>query len=184
MGTIGFRVPPLSRKDIEKRARSIRKMLGLEQEPYFNIVHLLEWVLPLPEINEDFSFLPVGDDELGSNFALAYPDKDLILARESVYRNACNGMGRDRLVLAHETGHLFLHKGISPVYAKNNVDDLKPYESSEWQATVFGAELLAPCYLIRNWTAQQVAERCKISFDAAKMQLKYASKIALAINKR
>lgn len=171
----GFRVPPLSRKDIQDRAYTIRRMLGLGKTFYFDITHFLEWVLP--EINEKFCLRIVGDDELGSDFARAYPDKDLILARESVYRNACNGMGRDRLVLAHEAGHVFLHRGIPPAYAKSGDGSLKAYEDSEWQATVFGAELLASVYLIRNWTVKQVVERCGISLEAAKKQLQHANKI-------
>ncbi|MCL1874906.1 MAG: ImmA/IrrE family metallo-endopeptidase [Synergistaceae bacterium] len=174
MGYVGYRVPPLSRKKIEDQANSIRLLFGLENTLYFDIVRFLE--LSLPKIISDFLLIPVGNDDLGSDFARAYPDKNLIYVRDEVYVNAYNKKGRDRLILAHEFSHWLLHKGISLAYTKNYSGTLKKYEDSEWQADVLGAQLLAPTYLIKDLSVNQIMKECGVSESAAKTQLNVANK--------
>ena len=169
----GYRVPPLSRKEIEIRTNNIRRILGFENVLYFDIVQFLEW--DVPKIIHGFELIPVGNDELDSDFARAYPDQNLIYVREEVYVNAYERKGRDRLILAHEFSHCFLHKGISPDYAKNYPGILKKYESSEWQATVMAAQLLAPTYLVKYLSVGQIMNMCGISESAAQTQLSVAN---------
>ena len=173
MEHVGYRVPPLSRKEIEIRTNNIRRVFGFENIYYFDIVQFLEWVLP--KIIHDFELIPVSNDELDSDFARSYPDQNLIYVREEVYINAYERKGRDRLILAHEFSHCFLHKGISPDYAKNHTGILKKYESSEWQATVMAAQLLAPTYLVKNLSIGQIMSKCGISESAAQTQLNVAN---------
>ena len=174
MDHVGYRVPPLSRKEIEDRANSIRLLLGLEKTFYFDVVRFLD--LSIPKFIPSFELIPVGNDELGSDFARAYPDQNLIIVREEVYVNAYNKKGRDRLILAHEFSHWLLHKGIPPAYAKNYRGTLEKYEDSEWQATVMGAQLLAPTYLIKNLSVNQIVSEFGVSELAAKTQLEVANK--------
>ena len=173
MDHVGHRVPPLSRYNIEDRANSIRRIFGLENTFYFDIVQFLEWIFP--KIISDFVLIPVGNNELDRDFARAYPDNNLILVREEVYVNACNKKGRDRLILAHEFSHCMLHKGISPAYANSSTGVLKPYESSEWQATVMAAQLLASTYLVKNLSVRQIMSRFGVSESAAQTQLNVAN---------
>ena len=40
---------PLSRKKIRNLAFELRKIMGWDDEPYFPIVHFIEWILANPE---------------------------------------------------------------------------------------------------------------------------------------
>ena len=58
-----------------------------------------------------------------------------------VYDGAANGFGRDRMTIAHEYGHLFLHAGIG-FAQKLPSNDVLRFCSSDWQANCFGGDPL------------------------------------------
>lgn len=70
------------------------------------------------------------------------PQDSLIILREDVYEGAHEGNGRDRMTVAHEIGHLLMHKNIA--FARAERVEIRAFESSEWQAKCFSGELLSP----------------------------------------
>lgn len=73
-----------------------------------NIFRLQKLLDVLAEVFEDFSYEIVEDDELPLG---THADTDVLTGhiriKQSVYNNACNGNGRDRMTIAHEIGHFF-----------------------------------------------------------------------------
>ena len=166
-----YKASAVSRNDIREYVYWIKKQVGLEQVLYFPIVSFLENILPV--LIPGFCLEIVPKQEMGNKHGETFPSKNLIRIREDVYLRAINGEGRDRLTIAHEIGHLFLHddEAISLCrLAPNQV--LKPYEDPEWQANAFGGELLASSYLIRGMSVASVQVKCGVSSSAARTQLR------------
>ena len=103
-----FKADACSRKDIQRFVRSLKKKVGLENELYFPVIEFLENVLPM--LVPGFNYEIVSEEEMGNKHGETYPSKNLIRIREDVYIRAANGEGRDRLTIAHEIGHLFMHE--------------------------------------------------------------------------
>lgn len=169
-----FKADACSRKDIQGFVHSLKKKVGMEDELYFPILFFLENVLPL--IIPDFTLEIVPIAQMGNKHGETYPSKNLIRIREDVYLRAEKGEGRDRLTIAHEIGHLFLHEDDCVALCRLEPNEkLKPYEDPEWQADCFGGELLASSYLIKGMSAWEVEEKCGVSGAAARCQLKHCS---------
>jgi len=110
---------------------------------------------------------------MGSKHGETYPTKNLIRIREDIYLRAAAGEGRDRLTIAHEVGHLFMHEDdCIAFYRLAPTEKLKPFEDPEWQANAFGGELLASSYLIKGMSALEVSKKCGVSISAAEIQLR------------
>ncbi|KLU14171.1 MULTISPECIES: ImmA/IrrE family metallo-endopeptidase [Xenorhabdus] len=171
-----FKVPPLSRRAIRELADTVRnkfKVSGL----YFPVMEMLEFVMP--EIEKDFTLEVHEISEMGNNHGLAIPGEKKIILREDVYNQALEGSGRDRMTAAHELGHYFLHKDVAFARAYD-VNVLKAYESSEWQANCFGGELLIPASHSKELLAMSiddVANECGVSIEAAEKQVKEFRKL-------
>lgn len=149
-----FIVAPLSRHDLRNRAMLIRQEFGLVNQINFPIMEFVEIVLP--EIMPDFVFRVAAVEELGDLHGLTYPEKKLMKIREDVYERAIAGEGRDRLTVAHELGHLVLHKANSVAYARTNSNlPIVTYCNPEWQANAFAGELLVPSHLVKGMNALQ-----------------------------
>ena len=163
---------PLSRKNIRDMAYFIRKIAGQEKDLYFNIVGFLD--VKLPKIDPGFVLIVEDEEELGECHGLTYPDRNEIHIRSDVYERAYNGSGRDRLTMAHELFPLLQHEKTNISYARlPDGAKIKMFQDPEWQATVFGGELLVPWYLTRGMTAQEIAERCGVSIAAANSQIRH-----------
>ena len=96
--------------------------------------------------------------------------KNTIKIREDVYERAYAGYGRDRLTIAHEIGHLILHKpeNISLTRADNVA--IPAYLNPEWQANAFAGELLAPYDVIQGKSLMEISNTFGVTVDAAKIQ--------------
>lgn len=166
-----YKADAISRDEIRKYVRLLKKNVGLEYELYFPILSFVENILPI--LIPDFQFEVVPEAEMGNKHGETYPSKNLIRIREDIYLRAAAGEGRDRLTVAHEVGHLFLHEDDSIALCRLEPGDkLKPYEDPEWQADAFGGELLASSYLIEGMNSGEVEKMCGVSAAAAKVQLK------------
>lgn len=166
-----YKADAISRDEIRKYVRLLKKNVGLEYELYFPILSFVENILPI--LIPDFQFEVVPEAEMGNKHGETYPSKNLIRIREDIYLRAAAGEGRDRLTVAHEVGHLFLHEDDSIALCRLETGDkLKPYEDPEWQADAFGGELLASSYLIEGMNSREVEKMCGVSAAAAKVQLK------------
>lgn len=166
-----IRATPLSRQKIRKIVRELKRAVGLEYQMEFPILQFVENVLPI--LIPDFEFEVVPEEEMGNKHGETYPSKHLIRIREDVYLRAVEGKGRDRMTIAHEVGHLFLHENSDIALCRLDPSEkLKAYEDPEWQADAFGGELLASSYLIQGKTVYDVSEECGVTYDAALVQLR------------
>lgn len=166
----GYKACALSRKDIRILVHRLKCLVGLENKLYFPVVQFLENILPL--LIPDFQIEYPTVSEMGNLHGETYPSKNLIRIREDIYLGAVSGKGRDRLTIAHEIGHLFLHEDDAIALCRLEPGQrLKPYEDPEWQANAFGGELLASSYLIKGMSEKEVQVRCGVSSAAAHCQL-------------
>lgn len=165
-----YKADPVSRENIRRFIRGLKRKVGLEYELYFPILPFVENVLPL--LIPDFQFEVVPENEMGGKHGETYPSKNIMRIREDVYLRAAAGEGRDRQTIAHEVGHLFMHEDDSIALCRlAPYEQLKPFEDPEWQADAFGGELLASSYLIKGMTEFEVQEKCGVSSSAAHVQL-------------
>ena len=152
-----YKADPVSREDIRRYVRHLKREVGLEYELYFPILHFVENVIPL--LIPDFQFEVVPVSEMGGKHGETYPSKNIMRIREDVYLRAAAGEGRDRLTIAHEVGHLFLHEDDYIALCRLAPGEkLKSFEDPEWQADAFGGEFLASSYLIKGMTEREVQE--------------------------
>lgn len=165
-----YKASAVSRNQIREYVFYVKKKVGLEKELYFPILPFVENALPM--LIPGYQFEVVPPIEMGNKHGETYPSKNLIRIREDVYLRAARGKGRDRLTIAHEVGHLFLHEDDAIALCRLAPNErLKPFEDPEWQADAFGGELLAPSYLIRSLSEDEVARMCGVSMSAAHVQL-------------
>ena len=163
---------PMSRKQICRLIHYIKKKAGLENELYFPIVPFVENILPM--MFDDYQFEISTIEEMGNKHGETFPNSNIIRIREDIYIRAAKGEGRDRMTIAHEVGHFFLHEKDSISLCRIAPGEkLKPYEDPEWEANAFGGELLASSYLIRNLNANDVVEKCGVTYEAAFIQLEH-----------
>lgn len=166
-----YKAHAVSRKDIQNVVYQLKKIVGLEKELYFPVILFLENVLPL--LIPDFQLEIVPVNKMGNKHGETYPNQKIIRIREDVYLGAAKGHGRDRLTIAHEIGHLFLHENASVVlYTLAPNETLRAFEDPEWQASAFGGELLASARLIQGMSVSEVSKKCGVSTEAARIQLK------------
>lgn len=142
----GHLVPALKIVEIRKVAIKIRSILtvcGAPAAGRLDIIKVLD--IFLPSILPNFECEIVEDTSLNGDLARTYPDKQLIQVAKSTYDAARNGDGQSIFTIAHEIGHLFLHRNIS-TYARAASVKAPPitYCDSEWQADTFAAEFLMP----------------------------------------
>lgn len=165
----GSIAPPKSRKDIRHLATVIRKLFGTHGNPYFDIMPMLD---RLNEVFPNFEYEILPLREMGNCFAHTKTDSCLMSIREDVYDGACDGVGRDRFTIAHEIGHLFMHRPGCIVYARQDSGMQIPvFQKPEWQAETFAAELLMPKSYIRGQTTQVISRNCGVTSTAARVQL-------------
>ncbi len=169
---IDFFVPSLRRTDIRQIAHSFR--LSLDSGiAYFDIVEFLDIVVPKSGLFPGFTIEISGTEEdLGNVHGLAKPDENKIILPSRTYDGARAGVGRDRMTLAHEFGHICLHKNIDPAFARTTSRDIPAYSSAEWQAKAFAAEFMIPhVYIAQYASMESVADKFGVSIAAARYQL-------------
>lgn len=168
-------VQPASRADIEAKAYAWRDALGIDAHCAApDMPSVLEIFLPkrLPVV----AIHIVGDQQMGDIEAITTFEPPAITLRESVYLAAARFDGRARMTLAHELGHLVLHKSAAPLHrapAKYiNADKLKPFASAEYQANVFGAAFLVPEWIACEFgEADTLARHCCVSRKLAEIRI-------------
>ncbi|WP_286694963.1 ImmA/IrrE family metallo-endopeptidase [Spongiibacter sp. UBA1325] len=133
---------------------------------------LIEFVLPTAM--PDFDFDVQEDKVMHGDHARTYPDSNLIVISASTYDGAVSGVGRDNFTLAHEFGHLLLHRGIEPSFARLRAANEPVFVDSEWQADTFAAEFLMPYSELagRPNSLTSVCKTYKVSTSAAALRLR------------
>lgn len=161
----GLSVDPLSLKQIRNFCNKVRKIFNVPPDAPIDIVRLYEYVLI--EIGVDFEIVP--QSEMGSKHGETLLQSNLIRIREDVYERACRGFGRDRLTMAHELGHLILHR-VERIALSRDDGEIPPYKDPEWQANAFAGELLAPYKYIQEMSIKDIARYYGVTESAAKVQ--------------
>lgn len=165
-----FSAAPMSRNSIGKITSEFRKIVGFENELYFPIDRIIEFIIM--RIGVEVEYVPI--TEMPETYAITNPGAGTMKIREDVYIGAVNGNGRDRFTLCHELGHLLMHIPERVGFARGNIPK---YRDPEWQANVFAGEIMAPAYLIKGLSVEQIMEKCGMSRQAAKIQFNECNKI-------
>ena len=162
----GLMMPPLSLAQIREKAKAVRKIFGLADAGYVDVVKLFE---SLPDYGVDVEVAPL--HQMGNKHGQTFPTQPKILIREDVYERACTGFGRDRLTVAHEIGHLLLHGADNISLARVAKDcEVATWCDPEWQANAFAGELLAPFRFIKGLSIAEIQRRYGVSESAARVQ--------------
>ncbi len=167
-----YKARPVSRKDIRNLVHKLKCFLGIENECYCDVIRLLENILP--QIDEKFEYCIVENSCLPYNVYAQYiPEEHLMEIAEDVYDGACADNPRDRFTIAHEIGHAIMHSSRNIKLCRiNEYCKVKTYEDPEWQANAFAGYLLMSPNSIFGMTDLEISEKCKVSLEAAKIQLK------------
>lgn len=166
---LGHRVSPLSNAKIKAYAHRLRDALQISNHSYLRLDVLIEGLLA----SESIDFEVVDDNELPKRYAVTYPDKNKIVIQLSVYEALCAGDNHARFTVAHELGHLIMHRN-QMAYARSKVlDGHKIYEDSEWQADVFASHFLIDSRLVtRSMSADDISRTFGVSKPAAETWLR------------
>lgn len=156
-------VPPLSLKQIRNAAKILRLMLGHQENGWIDIVADLEKLQ-----DHGYTVEICSRNELGEKHGETYPSLKKIKIREDVYDRACDGYGRDRLTIAHEIAHCFIHREDKVSFART--ENVLPYMDPEWQANAFAGEYLAPYSYLNDLSVHEIANLYGISVQAASIQ--------------
>lgn len=141
-----FRVPPRGRKGLQTDALFIRNALKITTA-FFPLIEVIEHVLPrlMPEFILDVREMNEMKREYGNGtLAMTTPTSVRLELRDDVYEELHRHDGRARFTVAHELGHMFLHRSETGFARFDRSARMPLYESSEWQADRFAAELLMP----------------------------------------
>ena len=163
---------PRSRMKIRSVTTIIRELCDLNNTHQFPVLIFLENFLT--EIFDDFEYEILEDHELDCE-ARTYPSLNRIEIRRSVYEGAYDENYRDLFTIAHEIGHLFLHRDSSISFARDSKKEIKKFEDPEWQANTFAGELLAPPHLLYNLSTDEISQKCKVSRKTAEIQKSFCN---------
>ncbi len=167
-----YKVVGLSRNDIASFAKEIRKILGIENSLYVNLLKLIEIVLP--QIDPEFDY-EIIDEKSMADMGLTLPEKHIMLIREDTYNGAVHGNKRDRFTLAHEIGHYLLHD-IQSISLARKDENVPSYQDPEWQANAFAAEFLMCRSLVAGMSQAEISEACGVSMESVGYHLKKIKK--------
>jgi hypothetical protein len=162
---------PLSRYQLRGYAYSFRKALKLDEVPWLPVPKLLEAFCSIIG-DDDFHFVCDPDESFEPDVHAAYlPEQNCIRIRESVYLQACDGNGRDRMTIMHELAHVLLLKVSGLQFTRCFPGQVvKPYCDPEWQAKCLAGELMMPYHLVKDKNEEEIATLCGVSLDAARFQ--------------
>lgn len=166
-------VSPRSTQEIADAAIAWREALGVRDAWAPCMVRAIE--NKLTEIFPEFALLVKRDTEMGDAEAYTQFSPPRIMVRESVYKGALGGRGRDRMTLAHELGHLVMHARDRRLHrladGNKKAPTAKKYESAEWQASKFASLFLMPNYIVKDcMSPYEIVERCHVSVKAAEIR--------------
>jgi Zn-dependent peptidase ImmA (M78 family) len=157
---VGFR----SYDRVADLASQLRVRLGIDNYYTFNIVRQLR------KLKEDWKFGIHGclNIELfvdREDKAYVTFDPLVLHIHKDIWEEAAIGEPKARFILAHELGHILMHRHYRQEFAEIDEFHLKafqPEEKAETQANWFAAAFLAPDYLARNCASE--SDLC-LSFD-------------------
>ncbi len=196
------RVSPKSRRRIERIAEKLAVFLFPEEVENYE-------AMPLDRLFYDNELTSRLNTELGCALFFSLCDDSSpfeasaqpastggieVRLRDDVWRLIESGDGRARFTLAHELGHVFLHKdeilagGVvyrdaACIPSEALQPGMKIYESPEWQANVFASAFLMPRDAVQKWidyvrcedpemvSIASMAEHFGVSYQAARIRM-------------
>lgn len=168
-----YKTKPVSRETLRELSKIIKlKIFHCKNKFYFDVIAALE---KLPILFNDVlvEIVDDNDDELidiPCTTTLDETNKYVIKVKEAVYEGAyLNKNGGYRMHIMHEMCHYLLFKiGFKPYFDRTyRNNELKSYESIEWQAKALAGEILIPYEETMNLSEKQIRIKCKVSKDAA-----------------
>lgn len=168
-----YKTYPTSREELRRIARFVRKLFKCKNKYRFDVMDAFERI---PSIMPEITCLVVEDDEIAGDIpARCIPDFEgryTIEVKASVYDGAAEGVGGYRAHILHEICHAILCLlGFTPILDrtyKNN--ELKPYESMEWQAKALCGEILMPYEETEGLSIKQIRHFCQVSRESAELR--------------
>jgi hypothetical protein len=159
--------------EIENYALRLRLLLGVGDQPHFNIISVVENGLSQKLPGFFVEILPRSN--LGATEAVTEFGPPRIVVREDIYEAAFREDPRSRFTIAHELGHLCLHWGYPrPRLApKSQRFPNSPRNSRiEAEANQFAGAFLMPRAVASKFDqAQKLASLCRVSDVAASRRL-------------
>lgn len=172
-----YRTKPTSRVELRAIATFIRKIFKCKNKYYFDVVKAFESIpIIFPMVTTEI--VPDDEPDMEDVPATIIPDMTgnyHIKIKEYVYDGAYfYKIGGYRNHIMHEMAHVVLFLlGFDPrldrTY-KNN--ELKPYESIEWQAKALAGEVLIPYESTKGISSERIQKLCKVSKDAAETRMR------------
>ena len=162
-----------SREELRRIARFVRKLFKCKNKYRFDVMKAFEMA---PSIIPEITCLVVEDDDIAGDVpARCIPDFEggyTIEVKASVYDGAAEGIGGYRAHILHEICHVILCLlGFTPILDrtyKNN--ELKPYESMEWQAKALCGEILMPYEETEGLSVKKIRHYCQVSRESAELR--------------
>jgi len=90
---IKFKASPLSNAAIVSVASQFRKILGIKEDAYVDILKVFEFAMPILDSNFNYSIREKQDMELDAH-AYTDPDNNEIVILDEIYERAVAGHGR------------------------------------------------------------------------------------------
>ena len=168
-----YKTKPTSREELREIAKFIREIFSCKNKYRFDVIDAFERA---PVVLPAIVCLVVEDDEFEENIpARCVPDFNgnyTVEVKSSVYDGAIEGIGGYRAHILHEMCHAILCLlGFTPILDrefKNN--ELKPFESMEWQAKALCGEVLMPYEETKNLSVNQIRHLCQVSRESAELR--------------
>lgn len=164
---------PFRREDyIAEVALLTRKLGGSENYAYFNIVDFVERIL-MAQDWKDKGRLGIkffdDRDEADDPAYVTFDPPTLHVDRET-WELARAGEPDARFVIAHEVGHIVLHRHDAQHFSKNTSVQIKfanQEYSAEWQANTFASYFLVPTRIMSAFdTVQDMTKACLVNEPA------------------
>ncbi len=168
---------PCSRLELRNIACVFRKMFNLSCDEIVPVVELLDLFCDrLGNVSYDI----VDDEELPKNVPAATElncdGTFTIKIKNSVYEGAYyRQIGGYRNHIMHEMCHVVLYKlGYVPAFQRSFENKkIQRAFSAEWQAMALCGEIMMPYEATKNMTADEIADKYKVSLLSAQTRLKY-----------
>ena len=169
-------VEPLSRFNIRQIVKNFRKLLGIENAWFVDVVALLDI---LSKKIPDFSYEVVANCTLPKKvFATTDIYSGKIKIKQHIFDKACDGNGFARYCIAHEIGHFILLRLCGFELTKATQDmNIPKFRNPEWQAECFAGELMMGYDVTKHFTVEELKDRCGVSKKAANYQYNMFRKI-------
>ena len=167
-----YKTKPTSREELRGIARFVRKLFKCKNKYRFDVMDAFERI---PSVIPAVTCLVVEDDEIEGDIpARCVPDFEghyTIEVKSSIYDGAAECIGGYRAHILHEICHAILCLlGFTPILDrafKNN--ELKPFESMEWQAKALCGEILMPYEETEGLSVRQIRHLCQVSRESAEL---------------